>query len=103
MASLRSRTGRIGPPSRDTRATGRTSRPVGCCSGVQESSRRRINLGLAGFTLTVLVFYFSSVLDKLGRSAALLLGGALFLGVGWGVEWLRRRLVAGAVRAEAGR
>lgn len=63
-------------------------------SGVHEGSRLRINLGLAGFALTVLLFYFSSVMDRLGRSASLLAGGALFLGIGWGLERLRRRLVA---------
>ncbi len=64
-------------------------------SGVYEGSRLRINLGLAGFALTVLLFYFSSVMDRLGRSASLLVGGALFLGIGWGLERVRRRLVAG--------
>jgi hypothetical protein len=63
-------------------------------SGVHEGSRLRINLGLAGFALTVLLFYFSSVMDRLGRSASLLAGGALFLVIGWGIERVRRRLVA---------
>lgn len=63
-------------------------------SGVLEGSRLRINLGLAGFALTVLLFYFSSVMDRLGRSASLLAGGAVFLVIGWGVERVRRRLVA---------
>ena len=62
-------------------------------SGVYDGSRRRINLGLAGFALTVVFFYFSSVLDKLGRSASLLTGGLLFLGLGWALERLRRRLL----------
>ena len=63
-------------------------------SGVAAGSRLRINLGLGAFALTVLLFYFSSVLDRLGRSASLLVGGVLFLGIGWGVERVRRRLVA---------
>lgn len=63
-------------------------------SGVAEGSKLRINLGLGAFALTVVLFYFSSVLDRLGRSASLLAGGVLFLGIGWGLEHLRRRLVA---------
>ncbi|MBK6778473.1 MAG: DUF2157 domain-containing protein [Gemmatimonadetes bacterium] len=63
-------------------------------SGVAAGSRLPINLGLGAFALTVLLFYFSSVLDRLGRSASLLVGGVLFLGIGWGVERVRRRLVA---------
>jgi hypothetical protein len=39
--------------------------------GLQEQRRERINLGVAGFALTVFVFYFSSVMGKLGRSASL--------------------------------
>jgi hypothetical protein len=42
----------------------------------------------------VLVFYFSQVMDKLGRSASLIGLGALFLALGWGLERTRRRLVA---------
>lgn len=63
-------------------------------SGVAEGSKLRINLGLGAFALTVVLFYFSSVLDRLGRSASLLAGGVLFLGIGWGLEHLRRRLLA---------
>jgi hypothetical protein len=61
-------------------------------SGVYDASPRRINLGLVGFALTVVLFYFSSVLDKLGRSASLLTGGLVFLVLGWALERLRRRL-----------
>ncbi len=63
-------------------------------SGVSEGSRLRINLGVGAFALTVVLFYFSSVLDRLGRSASLLAGGVLCLVVGWGLERVRRRLVA---------
>ena len=48
-----------------------------------------------GFALTVLVFYFSDVMDKLGRSASLIGLGLLFLGGGYLLEQARRRLVAG--------
>ena len=62
--------------------------------GVHEKRRERINLGVAGFALTILVFYFSEVMDKLGRSASLMGAGILFLLVGWFMEKTRRKLVA---------
>jgi len=65
--------------------------------GVLERRAERINLGVAGFALTVLVFYFSSVMDRLGRSASLVGLGLLFLGGGWALERTRRRLVASVV------
>jgi len=68
--------------------------------GVAESRAERINLGSAGFALTVLCFYFSSVMDKLGRSASLMLLGVLFLGGGWLLERMRRKLIA-QIRPEA--
>jgi uncharacterized membrane protein len=40
--------------------------------GVYESRAERINLGMAGFGLTVVLFFFSSVMDKLDRSASLI-------------------------------
>ncbi len=51
--------------------------------GLKEARKERINLGVAGFALTVLVFYFSNVMDKLGRSASLIGLGLLFLLGGW--------------------
>jgi uncharacterized membrane protein len=62
--------------------------------GLKEARRERINLGVAGFALTVLFFYFSAVMDKLGRSASLIGLGLLFLLGGWLLEKTRRRLVA---------
>ena len=62
--------------------------------GLQEQRRERINLGVAGFAITIIVFYFSSVMDKLGRSASLVGFGLLFLLGGWKLEQLRRKLVA---------
>jgi uncharacterized membrane protein len=62
--------------------------------GLQENRRERINLGVAGFALTIIVFYFSTVMGKLGRSASLVGFGLLFLLGGWQLEKLRRRLVA---------
>ena len=62
--------------------------------GFYESRRERVNLGIAGFGITVLFFYFSTVMDKLGRSASLVGLGLLFLGGGWLLEKTRRRLIA---------
>lgn len=68
--------------------------------GIAEKRAERINLGIAGFALTILFFYFSSVMDKLGRSASLITLGILFLGGGWALERTRRRLI-GTLREEA--
>jgi uncharacterized membrane protein len=61
--------------------------------GVREARRERINMGSAIFAFTVLAFYFSQVMDKLGRSASLVGLGLLFLAGGWALERVRRRLV----------
>jgi uncharacterized membrane protein len=84
--------------------------PYGMCAlgaigliawGLKESRKERINLGIAGFALTVLFFYFSTVMDKLGRSASLIGLGVLFLLGGWLLEKTRRRLVARLEKGEA--
>ena len=62
--------------------------------GLVDRRRERINLGVAGFALTVIIFYFSDVMDKLGRSASLIGLGVLFLFGGWVLERTRRQLVA---------
>src|SRR5213594_4075479 len=69
--------------------------------GLKEARKERINLGVAGFALTVLAFYFSTVMDKLGRSASLTGLGFLFLLGGWLLEKMRRRLVARLETAKA--
>lgn len=69
--------------------------------GLQEQRRERINLGVAGFALTIIVFYFSTVMDKMGRSASLVSFGLLFLLGGWKLEQLRRKLVARTAGATA--
>jgi hypothetical protein len=61
--------------------------------GIYEFRPERINLGMAGFAITVIAFFFSSVMDKLGRSASLIALGTLLLAGGWQWEKLRRRLV----------
>jgi uncharacterized membrane protein len=67
--------------------------------GLCEARKERINLGIAAFALTVLAFYFSAVMDKLGRAASLIGLGLLFVLGGWLLEKTRRRLV---VRLEKG-
>ncbi len=67
--------------------------------GIAEFRAERVNLGMAGFAITILFFYFSSVMDKLGRSTSLIVLGVLFLAGAWYWEKLRRKLVA---RANAG-
>lgn len=62
--------------------------------GLQENRRERINLGVAGFAITIMVFYFSTIMGKLGRSVSLIGFGVLFLIGGWQLEKLRRKLVA---------
>lgn len=61
--------------------------------GVREGRSERINVGAAIFAATVLAFYFSEVMDKLGRSASLIGFGLLFIAGGIWLERLRRRLV----------
>jgi uncharacterized membrane protein len=63
--------------------------------GVREASKTIVNYGIAAFALTVMWFYFSSIMDKLGRSLGLIVLGVLFLAGGWMLEMARRRLVAG--------
>ena len=61
--------------------------------GIREAQKNYINVGVVGFALTVIFFYFSNVIDKLGRSLALITGGALFLIGGYLLEKVRRKLV----------
>jgi uncharacterized membrane protein len=61
--------------------------------GVRERSRALVNYGIAVFAITVIWFYFSSLMDKLGRSLGLIGLGVLFLAGGWLLERMRRRLM----------
>jgi uncharacterized membrane protein len=61
--------------------------------GVRTSAKALVNYGMAAFAATVVWFYFSSVMDKLGRSLGLITLGVLFLAGGWLLERTRRRLV----------
>jgi uncharacterized membrane protein len=62
--------------------------------GVRKGRADGINFGIAGFALTVILFSFSSLLDRFGRSLSLIVLGAVFLAGGWQLERFRRRLVA---------
>jgi len=68
--------------------------------GLRDQQRLAINVGVLGFALAVLGFYFSSLYDKLGRALGLIGIGVLFIGGGWLLERARRRLIA---RLQAGR
>lgn len=61
--------------------------------GLRDGERLRVNLGVLGFALTVLWFYFGSLFDMLGRALGLIGMGILFIGGGWWLERARRLLV----------
>lgn len=60
---------------------------------VRSSSKALLNYGMVAFAMTVMWFYFSNVMGKLGRSLGLIGLGVLFLAGGWVLEQTRRRLV----------
>ncbi|MGD0893491.1 MAG: DUF2157 domain-containing protein [Terracidiphilus sp.] len=62
--------------------------------GVRQSSKALVNLGIVGFAITVAWFYFSDLLDKMGRALGLIGLGILFLAGGWALEKMRRGLIA---------
>jgi len=61
--------------------------------GMRKVSRALVNLGIVYFGVVVAWFYFSNVLDKIGRSLGLIGLGVLFLLGGWGLERTRRGLL----------
>jgi uncharacterized membrane protein len=61
--------------------------------GIFELRKERVNLGLAGFVITVLLFYFSYVADAINRSLGLIVLGIVFLAGGWQLERFRRTLM----------
>jgi uncharacterized membrane protein len=52
-----------------------------------------VNFAAAGFALTVMSFYFETVMTKMGRSVSLMGLGLLFLVGGYLLERVRRRMV----------
>ena len=69
--------------------------------GVRTSAKALVNYGVVAFAATVMWFYFSSVMDKLGRSLGLIMLGVLFLAGGWGLERTRRKLISNLAGAPA--
>ena len=62
--------------------------------GLRERRKERLNLGIVSFALTVILFYFDPFMNKLGRSASLMILGVLCVVGGYFLEVTRRRLVA---------
>jgi predicted membrane protein DUF2157 len=69
--------------------------------GVHDRIKNRVNLGMAMFVLTLGCFYFSDLLDKLGRSVSLIGFGVLFLVIGYFLEKTRKKLIAQIAEAGA--
>lgn len=61
--------------------------------GLRDRHPLRVNLGVIGFALTVLWFYFGNLFDMLGRALGLIVVGVLLLAGGWLLERTRRALV----------
>ena len=66
--------------------------------GVLDGSHLRVNLGVVGLGLTILVFYSSNLMTRLGRSFSLIGLGVLLLAGGWLLERARRHLLAAVER-----
>ena len=69
--------------------------------GVRTLTKSLVNYGVVAFAMTVIWFYFSSVMDKLGRSLGLIVLGVLFLAGGWALEVTRRKLLGGIAGGNA--
>jgi len=72
-----------------------------CWWGIHRVSRALVNLGIVGFAVAVVWFYFSDIYDAVGRSLGLIFLGALFLAGGWLLEKARRGLMAHMERKDA--
>ena len=68
--------------------------------GVRQTSQALVNLGIVGFAIAVGWFYFSNIMDKVGRSLGLIGLGVLFLAGGWALEKWRRKLLSGMGKAD---
>jgi hypothetical protein len=69
--------------------------------GIREARPERINLGIAGFAVTVVCFYLSSVFDKGARSGGLIGLGVLLLAGGWLLDRARRHFLTQMALPEA--
>jgi hypothetical protein len=72
-----------------------------CWWGVRLASRALVNLGIAGFAAAVAWFYFSDIFSEVSRALGLIGLGILFLGGGWALEKMRRRILARMAAAPA--
>lgn len=61
--------------------------------GVRLLSRALVDLGILWFAVAVAWFYFSDLIDMMGRSLGLIGLGVLFLAGGWALERMRRGLL----------
>jgi len=61
--------------------------------GVKDQQRLAVNVGVLGFALTIIGFYFSNIFGKLDRALGLIGIGVIFIGGGWLLERMRRRLL----------
>jgi uncharacterized membrane protein len=62
--------------------------------GLRDRHPLLVNVGVIGFALSVLAFYFATNLfNKLGRSLGLIGAGLLFIGGGWFLERTRRSII----------
>lgn len=68
--------------------------------GLKDQQRLAVNVGVLGFAIAIVGFYFSSLFDKLGRSLGLIGIGVIFIGGGWLLERTRRQLI-GRIRTAA--
>ena len=70
---------------------------IGCLGltawGLRESRVALVNFATAGFALTVLGFYFDTVMMKMDKSVSLIGFGVLFIVGGYVLERVRRRVV----------
>ena len=64
-----------------------------CWWGVRLLSRALVNLGIVGFAVAVLWFYFSDIYRDRSRALGLIGLGVLFLAGGWALEKMRRRIL----------
>lgn len=69
--------------------------------GMRDRQRLRVNVGVLGFVVTVLAFYFSDLFNMMGRAVGLVGLGVLCIAGGWLAERGRRRLIARLEREAA--
>ena len=67
--------------------------------GVRGQRADIVNLGVLGFSVTVVCFYFSNVLDRLDRAIGLIWLGIMFVAGGLAAEKVRRALLQGFARS----